>query len=175
MRESATNPRRTFNAGKLQELADSIKGKGVLQPLIVRPVDDLTPYEIIAGARRFRSSKLAQVGLPTMLKVSVSPFASAAVGRNEELVPVCTLVSGEPAMVGALLTTAAETLIWNGASDATFLPSLAEMVMSGDTPAADGVPLRRPVVEEKVAHVGLPLIRNTTVRPSGSIADGWKP
>lgn len=61
LRESATNPRRTFNASKLQELADSIKSKGVLQPLIVRPVDDLTPYEIIAGARRFRASKLAQV------------------------------------------------------------------------------------------------------------------
>lgn len=61
LRESTTNPRRTFNASKLQELAESIKSKGVLQPLIVRPVDELTPYEIIAGARRYRASILADV------------------------------------------------------------------------------------------------------------------
>ena len=61
IRESATNPRRTFNPAKLQELADSIKAKGVLQPLIVRPVDDLTPYEIVAGARRYRAANLAKV------------------------------------------------------------------------------------------------------------------
>lgn len=61
IRESATNPRRTFNQAKLQELADSIKAKGVLQPLIVRPVDDLTPYEIVAGARRYRAANLAKL------------------------------------------------------------------------------------------------------------------
>jgi ParB family transcriptional regulator, chromosome partitioning protein len=59
--ESATNPRRTYNPAKLQELADSIQAKGVLQPLIVRPVDDLKPYEIVAGARRYRAANLAKL------------------------------------------------------------------------------------------------------------------
>ena len=55
-------PRKYFNVTKLQELADSIKSKGVLQPIIIRK-NDLdqvdTEFLIIAGERRFRASKLA--------------------------------------------------------------------------------------------------------------------
>jgi len=50
-------PRRHFDAAALQELADSIKEHGVLQPIIVTPKGD--GYEIVAGERRFRASKLA--------------------------------------------------------------------------------------------------------------------
>jgi len=50
-------PRRHFDAAALQELADSIKEHGVLQPIIVTPKGD--SYEIVAGERRFRASKLA--------------------------------------------------------------------------------------------------------------------
>ncbi|TKB26293.1 ParB/RepB/Spo0J family partition protein [Desulfopila sp. IMCC35006] len=51
-------PRTHFNADDLQELADSIREKGVIQPLIVTsgPNDD---FELIAGERRLRASKLA--------------------------------------------------------------------------------------------------------------------
>jgi len=41
----------------LEELANSIKADGVIQPIVVRKVED--KYEIIAGERRFRASKLA--------------------------------------------------------------------------------------------------------------------
>jgi len=50
-------PRRYFDATALQELADSIKEHGVIQPIIVTPKGD--GYEIVAGERRFRASKLA--------------------------------------------------------------------------------------------------------------------
>jgi len=50
-------PRRYFDTAALQELADSIKEHGVIQPIIVTPKGD--GYEIVAGERRFRASKLA--------------------------------------------------------------------------------------------------------------------
>ena len=51
-------PRRNFNEEALQELADSIKELGVIQPITLRKMDDGT-YQIIAGERRFRASQLA--------------------------------------------------------------------------------------------------------------------
>ena len=53
-------PRREFDAGALNELAESIKSYGILQPLIVRALAD-GKYELIAGERRLRASKI--VGL----------------------------------------------------------------------------------------------------------------
>jgi ParB/RepB/Spo0J family partition protein len=76
---SPTNPRKTFDAAKLQELANSIGTKGLIQPIVVRPYPALNPagvnpngkglpkYELVAGERRFRASKLAS--LETILSV----------------------------------------------------------------------------------------------------------
>lgn len=50
-------PRRQFNEQELNELSDSIKQNGVLQPLLVRKVGNY--YEIVAGERRYQASKLA--------------------------------------------------------------------------------------------------------------------
>lgn len=50
-------PRKNFDDDSLEELANSIKADGVIQPIVVRKVGD--KYEIIAGERRFRASKLA--------------------------------------------------------------------------------------------------------------------
>ena len=55
-------PRTNFNETSLQELADSIKEVGVLQPISVKKKDDY--YEIIAGERRWRASRIA--GLKTV-------------------------------------------------------------------------------------------------------------
>lgn len=54
-------PRRDFTAEALDSLAESIKQKGVLQPLIVRPVAGTDTYEIVAGERRWRAAQIAQV------------------------------------------------------------------------------------------------------------------
>jgi ParB family chromosome partitioning protein len=51
-------PRRHFDENKLQELADSIKAQGMVQPIVVRSIGDKS-YEIIAGERRWRAAQLA--------------------------------------------------------------------------------------------------------------------
>ena len=57
-------PRQHFNDAEIEELADSIKEKGVLQPIILRKADNEHSYEIIAGERRYRACQLA--GLKTI-------------------------------------------------------------------------------------------------------------
>src|SRR5438552_10017172 len=57
VRPCAFQPRKEFSAETLQELADSIKQQGILQPLIVR--DAQTHFELIAGERRWRAAQLA--------------------------------------------------------------------------------------------------------------------
>jgi len=56
-------PRSEFDPEHLKELADSIRQRGVMQPLMVRPLAD-NKFELIAGERRWRAAKL--VGLPTV-------------------------------------------------------------------------------------------------------------
>jgi ParB family chromosome partitioning protein len=56
-------PRRDMDPAALQELADSIKTQGVMQPIVVRPIGD-NKYEIIAGERRWRATQIA--GLETI-------------------------------------------------------------------------------------------------------------
>ncbi len=57
LKESSTNPRKRFDDPELAELAESIRSKGVLLPLLVRPQNG--HFEIVAGERRYRASKLA--------------------------------------------------------------------------------------------------------------------
>ncbi|MGB9602181.1 MAG: ParB/RepB/Spo0J family partition protein [Verrucomicrobiia bacterium] len=57
LKPSSLQPRKDFSNEAITELAESIKQKGILQPLIVRPVAD--HYEIIAGERRYRAAQLA--------------------------------------------------------------------------------------------------------------------
>jgi ParB family chromosome partitioning protein len=54
------NPRRDFDPGQLEELTSSIREKGVMQPLLVRPsADNPNVFEIIAGERRWRAAQKA--------------------------------------------------------------------------------------------------------------------
>ena len=57
------NPRLAFDEGTLAELAASIREHGVLQPILVRPIDE-NRFQLIAGERRWRATKIA--GLPTI-------------------------------------------------------------------------------------------------------------
>ncbi len=55
-------PRKIFDQTELEELAESIKSNGVLQPILVRPVGNQeTRFEIIAGERRWRASQIAKL------------------------------------------------------------------------------------------------------------------
>jgi ParB/RepB/Spo0J family partition protein len=62
---SGLNPRKTFDKISLQELSESIKEHGVLQPILVRPIPGLSkskkPYELVCGERRFKASKIAKL------------------------------------------------------------------------------------------------------------------
>lgn len=52
-------PRKNFDATELDELANSIRENGLIQPIILRKIDDEDHYEIIAGERRFRAAIIA--------------------------------------------------------------------------------------------------------------------
>ena len=58
LRPGKYQPRKTFDSTALEELAESIKKQGLIQPIIVRAIDE-DKYEIIAGERRWRASQLA--------------------------------------------------------------------------------------------------------------------
>ena len=61
-------PRRDMDAEALQELADSIKVQGVLQPIVIRPIGE-GKFEIIAGERRWRATQLAGLeAIPAMIR-----------------------------------------------------------------------------------------------------------
>lgn len=61
-------PRSRFDPAALQELADSIRAQGVIQPIVVRPERD-GRYEIIAGERRWRAAQLAGVAdVPALVR-----------------------------------------------------------------------------------------------------------
>src|ERR1051325_6219983 len=59
--ESRTNPRRQFDETSLAELAANIRQNGVFPPVLARPLPagDLATFDLVAGARRCRASKLA--------------------------------------------------------------------------------------------------------------------
>ena len=61
-------PRRTFEEGALVALAESLKDRGMLQPVLVRPLPGGT-YELIAGERRWRAAQLAGLdSVPAMVR-----------------------------------------------------------------------------------------------------------
>ena len=63
-------PRRIFSDGELQDLADSIRANGLLQPLVVRPAPGSADrFELVAGERRFRAlSKLEWTETPVLVR-----------------------------------------------------------------------------------------------------------
>ncbi len=81
--------RKRFDEGQLQELAASIKAMGVAQPILVRPVTPTEaqpePFEIVAGERRWRASRIAgNVAIPTMVR-SLSDLQAAKIRILENL------------------------------------------------------------------------------------------
>ena len=77
-------PRRVFAQAALQELADSIKSSGLIQPIVVRPIDE-QHYEIVAGERRWRAAQLAGLDYVTCLVKSFNDEQTAAVSTIENV------------------------------------------------------------------------------------------
>ena len=62
LKPSPSQPRRLFDKNSINELAESIKSKGLVQPILVRPSPtESGTYEIIAGERRWRAAQIAQL------------------------------------------------------------------------------------------------------------------
>ena len=70
IKPNPNQPRKSFAPQELEELANSIREKGVLQPILIRSITDKNnQYEIIAGERRWRASKMAGLAeIPALVK-----------------------------------------------------------------------------------------------------------
>lgn len=77
-------PRTRMDETALQELADSIREHGLLQPIVVRPVEG-ERYEIIAGERRFRAAALAQLRSVPVIVKEVSDENALAIALIENI------------------------------------------------------------------------------------------
>lgn len=79
-------PRTRMDEGALAELADSIRAQGIMQPILVRPVDAMKGrYEIIAGERRFRAAQLAGLTEVPVLVREVADEHAAAMALIENI------------------------------------------------------------------------------------------
>ncbi|HRO13290.1 ParB/RepB/Spo0J family partition protein, partial [Amaricoccus sp.] len=85
IRANPDQPRRSFDEKELQDLAASIREKGVIQPLILRPHPvEASQYEIVAGERRWRAAQLAGVAeVPAVVReLSDSEVLELAIIEN---------------------------------------------------------------------------------------------
>jgi ParB family transcriptional regulator, chromosome partitioning protein len=89
MQSSALQPRREIHQEPLEELAASIKAKGVIQPIVVRPLPAGTPgparYEIVAGERRWQAAKLAGLDDIPVIVRELSDQETVAVALIENI------------------------------------------------------------------------------------------
>lgn len=77
-------PRMDMSQESLEELADSIRAQGMVQPIVVRPVED-NHYEIIAGERRWRAARLAGLETVPVLVKAVSDRSAIAMALIENI------------------------------------------------------------------------------------------
>lgn len=84
LRPGKYQPRQDFDAVLLQELADSIRTQGLLQPIVARPINN-GQWEIVAGERRWRASQLAGIDkIPALIR-DVSDEATIAMALIENI------------------------------------------------------------------------------------------
>ena len=83
--EDPDQPRKTFHPESLAELAADIKARGILQPVIVRPMEN-GAYKILFGARRYRAAMLAGLNeIPVFVASDPRQFNSyAQVAENRQ-------------------------------------------------------------------------------------------
>ncbi len=84
IRRGKYQPRRDMQPEALEELSESIKAQGVMQPIVVRAIDE-THYEIIAGERRWRATQLAGLDTIPALIRDVPDEAAVAMALIENI------------------------------------------------------------------------------------------
>ncbi|MCS7298544.1 MAG: ParB/RepB/Spo0J family partition protein [Spirochaetia bacterium] len=84
IKPNPNQPRKNFNENSLKELAESIKEKGILQPIIVRERNGY--YEIVAGERRWRSAKIAGLSeVPVIIRNDIDDTNSLELALIENI------------------------------------------------------------------------------------------
>ncbi len=84
LRPGKYQPRTRMDQASLAELADSIRARGILQPVVVRPVDD-GGYEILAGERRWRAAQIAGLERVPALVREVADDVALGIGLIENI------------------------------------------------------------------------------------------
>jgi ParB family chromosome partitioning protein len=94
MRANPNQPRKRFDQDALEDLAASIRERGLLQPVLVRPLADEDGYELVAGERRWRAAALAGLEvLPAFIRDDTDDASSLELAlienaAREDLTPV---------------------------------------------------------------------------------------
>ncbi|USO01828.1 MAG: ParB/RepB/Spo0J family partition protein [Alphaproteobacteria bacterium] len=79
-------PRQHFDGAELESLAQSVRQHGILQPVLVRPTQQTDTYEIVAGERRWRASKIAGVpDIPVIIRDDISDQQALELGLLENI------------------------------------------------------------------------------------------
>ena len=84
MQRGKYQPRKDINPEKLQELADSIKAQGIIQPIVVRQIAH-EKYEIVAGERRWRAAQLAGLTQVPIVIKEIDDRAAMAMALIENI------------------------------------------------------------------------------------------
>ncbi|MGR9046494.1 MAG: ParB/RepB/Spo0J family partition protein [Gammaproteobacteria bacterium] len=84
MRRGRYQPRKDIDPEKIKELADSIKVQGIIQPIVLRKVED-EQYEIIAGERRWRAAQLAGLQEVPVIVRDIDDRAAIAIALIENI------------------------------------------------------------------------------------------
>ena len=86
LRRNPDQPRRQFTEGNINELADSIREVGILQPILVRPAPGSTgDYQIVAGERRWRAAQMAGLKTVPILVRELDDLAVLEIGIIENV------------------------------------------------------------------------------------------
>ena len=82
---NSKQPRKKFDDAKLEELAQSIREYGIIQPIIVRKIVSLDKYEIVAGERRFRASQIVKLSKVPVIEIESSNVKSFEIAVLENV------------------------------------------------------------------------------------------
>ena len=86
LRTSSVNPRKQFDSDEMENLAQSIRSRGVLQPILVRAIPDLpSQFEIVAGERRWRAAQLAGLAEVPVLIIEANDKQSLEIAIVENV------------------------------------------------------------------------------------------
>lgn len=187
-------PRRTFTEANLAELAESIKSNGVIQPIVVKPVGDR--FQIIAGERRLRASKLAGLSAVPAIIRDANELAQAQMAlveniQREDLNPL-DRAAGYRTLIHELGVSQTElagrlgeerTTITNHLRLLDLQPSVQThiregrlslghaKVLAGITDAVDQVELAEQVVADGLSVRGLEKLLSVSIDPAAEQGD----